>query len=198
MTDPAALLEPDPHAERIARHAAVLRELTDIGMKLARRIEAVVETAADEDLDDLAKRYDRVARAVRRTIALEAKLAEDGHAKSERRRIVSEERYAATVTQRREARLVRRAEAGAIVSDALEDDRERYDDEDYKDIEEALCDWVENVLRNPPAVQPPLADAIIQLCDDIEIEPDWTRWANEPWANDAIRARAEARANGPP
>jgi hypothetical protein len=64
-----ALIEQDCAAARMRRILAILRELTELGMALARRLpELDLLTAAD--------RFPRIARAVRQLIALEARLAQ--------------------------------------------------------------------------------------------------------------------------
>jgi len=83
----------DPSRERRERHGRILTELADIGMNLARALErravALAEAAeaadtpvagaaeaAREDAGVMALAFSRVAKAVRQTLALEARLAD--------------------------------------------------------------------------------------------------------------------------
>jgi hypothetical protein len=83
----------DPPPDRAAERFAILGELVDIGMEIARAVQGeiraraeVVEDEAAESpkiVADLGLAFSRVSRAVRQTVALEARL-EDG--RLERRR----------------------------------------------------------------------------------------------------------------
>lgn len=63
------------------RHTTLLGELAELGMKVARDLQARVAAAeSDEAAQGIALAFQRVARAVRQTLALEARLARDAAA----------------------------------------------------------------------------------------------------------------------
>lgn len=67
--------EAEPHTER---HAAILAELAEIGMVMARGLREEVETAETPEAKARAvAAFPRVARAVRQTLALEARFRRD-------------------------------------------------------------------------------------------------------------------------
>ncbi len=68
----------EPRSEMAERRSLMLWDLAEIGMNLAREIEqrAMDEAAPRSEVADLALAFSRVARAVRMTVALEARLAE--------------------------------------------------------------------------------------------------------------------------
>jgi hypothetical protein len=70
----------DPAADRAERHGRVLQELTELGMNLARAVSAEATVADPAKANELALAFSRIARAVRQTLALEAKLAEERQA----------------------------------------------------------------------------------------------------------------------
>ena len=71
--------------ERTERHSSVLRELAEIGMDLARalRTHAVAEPDAARAAD-VGLVFSRVSRAIRQTVALEARLDADRETRAER------------------------------------------------------------------------------------------------------------------
>lgn len=63
------------------RHAALLGELAELGMAVARELQGrIAEAATPEAAERLALGFQRVARSVRMTLALEARLAREGEA----------------------------------------------------------------------------------------------------------------------
>ena len=75
--DPAGEAET---AERVARQLAMLRELAELGMGMARAICADAQAPAGVErrfAGDLALMFSRVSKAIRMTLVLEARLAED-------------------------------------------------------------------------------------------------------------------------
>lgn len=78
----------DPREIRAVRRLAALKRLSEIGMALAeilgRRVEAAVRAGEAIDMGAAALEYSRLSRAVRQTLALEARLDLDGAAVVER------------------------------------------------------------------------------------------------------------------
>ena len=146
--------------DRSAQRLALLRELADIGMGLAR---AVGERAAAEPGGpDLGLSYAQIARAVRQTLALEARL--ESEAQSEHLRQAG----ARGAAVKREARrLVQRAidadpsernpyVLGAHLNERLRD----ADDTDFADR--------------------PLAEIVARICADLGVAFDPALWEDAP------------------
>jgi hypothetical protein len=87
MDDPHATAEPvsaDPSSDRAERRLRILQELAEIGMDLARAVRtralALAAKADPAAAVDLGLSFSRIARAVRQTVALEAKFEQDRQA----------------------------------------------------------------------------------------------------------------------
>lgn len=84
--------EAEPHTER---HAAILAELAEIGMVMARGLREEVETAESPEAKARAvAAFPKIARAVRQTLALEARFRRD----AARDRVATDERVATEMT----------------------------------------------------------------------------------------------------
>ena len=181
---------------RIARQLAMLQELAEIGMDLARAVrrEALAEpkdqaparSAADYDLA-----LSRIARVVGQTLALETWLAADHQAEQEEGRHIVRE--AARGLQTRLVRAQRRAQVREIAIEAIdagiaEDCRldvlarmdlrlEAYDDETRDDLE-----------------RKPIGALVAEICRALGVQVDWSLWEQEEWACH----EGETRAPGSP
>ena len=173
-------------SSRIARQLAMLQELAEIGMDLARAVrrEALAEpkdgdqaparSAADYDLA-----LSRIARAVRQTLALETRLAADHQADQEAGRHIVRESARRLQTQLHRAQ--RRAQVREIAAEAIDagiaddcrlevlaemDERlERYDDETRDDLE-----------------RKPIGALVAEICRALGVDVDWSLWEHEEWA----------------
>ncbi|HLY56989.1 MAG TPA: hypothetical protein VKS60_15600 [Stellaceae bacterium] len=90
---------PDPKRERADQRLALLRELSDMGMQIARELRDQVMDAGGATEPgtpghEAAKTFSLVARAVRMTMALEAKLESDIEARFRRQRLIASWREA--------------------------------------------------------------------------------------------------------
>jgi hypothetical protein len=66
-------------AEMVKRHAAALEDLAALGLEIARDLKArAIEAKTAAEAEGLALAFHRVSRAVRLTLALEARLAREG------------------------------------------------------------------------------------------------------------------------
>ena len=81
----AAMAETASAVERGERHLRMLAELAEIGMRLARSLGQLMDARVERELkgevapgrsEDAAAAFDKMAQTVRRTAALEARLAE--------------------------------------------------------------------------------------------------------------------------
>jgi hypothetical protein len=206
--DPAILLAEE--------HLRVLAELRACGMEMARTLaeraaldlhsaKALIAHTESEDKYGLSPRYPvpmqdpastfaKISRAIRLTLALEAKTAERLRA------------LRAGVIQERETR---RAEKAKGAEPATEDRHavakkkvhdivlQAINAEDTDDAEESFGVWeaLEERLELDDAYAKledrPLREVVEQLCADLCIEVDWSRWTGEGWAPIAFPFRSK-------
>jgi hypothetical protein len=169
------------------RHARVLRELTEIGMTIARTIERQAIEAAKPAADgwvappggprDFAALFACISRAVRLTVALEARLAEEyrrwrERTESERAADLAEaaRREAAILTQRRTRK---RAKVERIVKQAIED--ETKDLQERYDLGRGLSERLRDYERYDELGNRPIGEILARIFMDLGIRPDWQR-----------------------
>ena len=200
--------EPDDPADRAeapacaaearrARQLAMLQELAEIGMQVARAVRdealAPVEPA---EMDapkpasrfgggDLGLVYSRVARAVRLTLALETRVAEEiEQARDEQERTRLE--------AIRKAAERRRPEIRGYVADAIEADVLEGGGSDYE-IEQLLEDLDERLdegAYDAALTEAPVAELVARICADFGVTPDWSLWEDQDWAIAHVKAQA--------
>jgi len=182
----AAAVEPRALIERQLR---LLGELAELGLNIARAVErqatggATCEAtsqatgAAQVVTGDVSLAYARVARAVRLTVALQSALMRDLQALDE----VTERHLKggrSNAAQRRKARVRRILDRviEAEVADAAEGERlagearERLEHDDiYGDV-----------------LSKPVGEIVALVCRDLGLSPDWSRLAQEAWAQEEI------------
>lgn len=175
---------PPPGADRALRserHLRVLEELTEVGMEMVRalRDEAVAEDG--KSAGELALTFSRVARAVRQTVALEARLAEGHEIMAFRARSAEPARAPRPVSPNQ----FRRTEIGRVVGEMI--DLTIPDDDQREPFYEALYDRIDDV---PAATfERPMGVMIAEICRDLGLEPDWSLWAEETFAIEEARDR---------
>lgn len=186
----SAAAEPssDPSA-RAAQRLAMLAELAEIGMDLARALghQGAAEACDETRRGDLALGFTRVARAVRQTLALEARLAEAlaaGPAPDARERTNSDTDTSGA------RRWVNRLIVHDLVEEAIE--AEAGDDEAAERLFEDLSGRLAG--EDYDIGEQPIGLTLKRICRDLGLRPDWDRWAGEPWALE----EAEARERGSP
>ena len=177
----------DPAVERTQRHLQMLRELGELGMGLARSLAARAEEPgiADQTAIDLRLAFSRVARAVRQTMVLEARLAQDGvKARAERdARRVAEARERGVRRKRRVELTIERAieaEAGGETAENLLGDL-------YERLED--YDLAEFATR-------PVGELIVRICKQIGVTPDPSLWEDEDWSIEGDPALRTSRQDG--
>ena len=188
MTDLPAIAapprDPDPDApgacacgaagDLARERLAMLRELAQIGMRLARGVEREAE-APEACAGDLVLKFARIARAVRQTLALEARI--EGELAAWAREDAAQR--AARLERETRARLAGRKTAiRCAVEQAIEaeaDDHER----------EGLCDHLEERLQDredTDVLDRPVGELVARICRDIGVTPNWSLWEDEDWA----------------
>jgi hypothetical protein len=201
MSDPAATSDPtaqtgSPAAPKDAlrgvmeRQLSVLGRLAEAGLNLALAIErqATTEGAAQVVSGDVALAYGRVSRAVRLTVALQAKVVKELQGLDQ---VAARELYAdrcnaerqrlrlAKLRQDRVQRIVERVIA-AEVADAAEVDR----------LADEACERLEHDDIYGDLTTRPVGEIIALICRDLDLSPDWTRLAAEAWAQEEIDSGA--------
>jgi hypothetical protein len=175
---------------RRERQLAMLHELAEIGMQMARAVRdealAPAEAAGDTPKPpsrfgggDLGLVYSRIARAVRQTLALESRVAEQidtarvEHARTRLgalRRAVEDRQHEIRdyVAEAIEAEAVERKTPERDIERLLDDLDERLEAGDYDD---ALADGL-------------IGDLVARICADLGVTPDWSLWEDQAWAID--------------
>jgi len=154
-------------SDMIERHGRILAELAEIGMTIARELQAQALAAETPETQAQAvAAFPRVARAVRQTLALEARLKRDA-----RRAAVEVEAHARRELDlriRRRKTLVR-AEMRRAIGEATPDD----DDELFHDRIEDLRDRLDIDLLDADFADRPLEEVIADLHIQLGLElPD--------------------------
>ena len=186
----------DASIQRAERHLRILAELTEIGLDLARalrrRVEAQAKTWADEPPPtterDPADAFQRLSRAVRLTVALEARVAKALRALIAGEVAAAETRQVETARRADAARDQRREAAGEKVLDLMAHamEAEIDDDEALWDCQEALEERLEEDEAYEGYIERPLRETVERICADLGLSPDWSLWTDdgrdEGWA----------------
>jgi len=176
--------------DQTARHRAALQELAEIGMDLARALRRQVVEAAAVDGGapavpaagggDPALAFSRLARAVRLTLALEARVAEVGRA--------AEAERAARRADRRIRGLIIKDEVQAIAREAIEAaGRERGAEVDVERLLADLDERLEDTDEADGFADLPVGALVARICRDLGVAFDADAWdedGDEPWDDD--------------
>jgi hypothetical protein len=180
----------------LQRQVQLLEQMAEAGLRMALVIEseAAEAKAAGEPVGkDAAMAFSRVARAVRQTSMLQAKLIKDADEALARAAAArspedvedeaAEEAMRSDPAYRQKFRVERIVERVAKTACGDDEDRidrlvieagERLDDEDlYGDI-----------------LEHPVGELVALLCRDLGLDPDWSRLAEEAWAREEIASGA--------
>lgn len=207
MTEAAAILEPTTQADRpasaeastgpralIERQLWVLGRLAEAGLNLALAIErqgtaeGTGEDAPQVVSGDVALAYGRVSRAVRLTVALQARTLQELQALDEaaERRLAGDrgkaERERLGLVQARKERVQRIVERVIEAEAASESEVDRLADEAAERIEH------DDIYGDLTAR--PVGEIIALVCRDLGLSPDWSRLAEEAWAQEEIERGA--------
>jgi hypothetical protein len=176
MSDTRPTSEPtpaDPKQDRAERRLCILQELAELGMDLARDVQARA-LAVDADpatAGDLVLSFARIVRAVRQTVALEAKLDRDGQAASAERaeRRARDARDRVYKHKARVRDLVERAIDAEASGDAAED---------------LLCDLNERLEDADDLAgfaDRPVAEIVAHICRELGLSPPPSLWNEADW-----------------
>jgi hypothetical protein len=186
-------------AAQAMRHVRMLQELAEIAMTMARAVGrqgAAAPEAASEPAAESAGTANpgvvltRLARCVRQTVALEARLTADYRAwvaksAAERAAALAEraERAAAAEARRRERKKtqVERA-AKTIIQGATRP-------VDYHDVLREVKEWLWDSDDDADFADRPIGEIIARICEDLYIPFDLGHWENEIWAQEEMRTK---------
>jgi len=189
---------PDADAARLARQAAMLGELAELGMRMARAVTAQAIAAAEAgEMDGAAAlAFGRAAKVVRQCVALENQLYEV-------RGETARGQAAAALTRDHEAvsRRFHRKLWFLYVKDKIRDAVEkvvRHNEVPREEAEQLLADLKhhlddEAVVRE--LIEKDFASTVAYFCERYGLEVDWGLWDGQQWAEDHIRYLAR---NPPP
>ncbi|MDR3474283.1 MAG: hypothetical protein P4M09_21750 [Devosia sp.] len=206
---PADVTTADPDAERAVRHLRGLAELGEIGLELARAlrrrvVEAVEAAPVAAPIGagtgfggDVGLAFSRIARAVRQTFALEARMAQDERARAEDGRFEAQRRRSLIESLRPPTRKETIRDA---VEMAIEADRDEggnlYIEE--RRIEALLADLDERLDEADEAdlMERPIGEVVTRICADLGVAYDPDLWADEDWADEVAAAVSPGAAAG--
>jgi len=141
-----------------------------------------VEADTPQSVAELGLAFSRVSRAVRQTLALEARLEDDRLA---RERAAEDRQWTSEAVER-----AARARARLMWRPYLDD--EAWDDDDLEDLSDGPDDdRGEGFVADRPA-----ADVVAGVCGDLGIEPDLSFWTDEDGAGVPV-ARGDGGAAPP-
>jgi hypothetical protein len=170
------------------RHINRLDRLADIGMGLAETIERQVKAAADTDPPAACERaymaFAKVARAVRLTLMLQARLIKE---LEDRDRSAAKEVDRAAWSQKCE-RVTQAFEQKQRVAGIVERIAEGDQAEPYE-VERLVREARERLDQDDiygHVLSRPVSELIAAICKDLGLDPDWPKLAEEAWAREEM------------
>jgi hypothetical protein len=162
-----------------------LQELAEIGMTLARALPAQLEALRDDPsaAGQLNLTFSRLARAVRQTHALEARLRRELKAGAA---AVRAERKAQADASRAEALAQRKAGLRRAGRQTIADHEPVYEQGGLTD---RLNERIEDLCEDEALLDRPFSTVLMEICEALGLTPDWTVWRREPWAVAEVRDR---------
>lgn len=184
-------------------HLEVLRDLREMGMQLARnltrRVMAEAEAAEAGDVEaapgrgaapaDPALSFSRISRAVRLTLALEARIhrqvegaAKAGAANDDAPAAGAIDYEGIARRIRAKLRVMNDYEIRRAVEDTIEAAHDDFDD--VERLKEELKERLDEDEVFEDRWNWPIGEAISLICQDLGLTPDWDRWENQGWARE--------------
>jgi hypothetical protein len=182
-------------AAQTARHVRMLQELAELAMTMARQVAARPVAPADP-ADEKTGGADpglvltRLARCVRQTVALEARLAADYRgwmAKSAAERAVVAAKQAERAEQaeaRRRERNKNKAEraVGEVIQHAARP-------VDHNDLRREVKEWLWDSDDDADFAGRSVGEIVARICDDLYIPFDVSIWETTIWAREEMRTK---------
>jgi hypothetical protein len=175
----------DAAAALLAARIARLEVLVDVGLGLTRRLAREADEIEPGRLDvgAVALAYSRLAKAVRQTIALQARLEAEAAAGQ-----AAGARPFWETPPRPPLILTRRDKAVSAVERAI--DLEAGENEaKFERLDNALCDELED-LDDDVFDERPIGAIVVEICEALGVEPDLSLWEDEDWAIEEARTGA--------
>jgi hypothetical protein len=177
MNAPSTMAETDA-SPLIERQLALLGELAEIGLEVAREIGRQAKAGPDPAaLQHIAMAYNRVSRAVRLTLMLQTECLKQGdqaaQAQAEDAELFEPLYRHKFRVERIVERLVKAEHDDENTVDRLcVEAGERLDDEDlYGDV-----------------LDKPISELVARICQDLGLHPDWAALSQEPWVKAEIES----------
>jgi hypothetical protein len=176
----------DPVAERAERQMRVMAQLSEIGMGLARTLQAQVCGGGPVMMrGDPVLMFVRIARTVRQCIALEAKIAE-----------ALREWLGLSEAERAERRAAAGAKAAEVAADDAPEDLEEIEpDSDARRFEQEHREsergeraerfWADSYVIEDEGS---FLDIVTKVCRDLGVTPDWSAWSEDGPGDLAVKA----------
>jgi hypothetical protein len=176
---------PDVATARTERHLRLLAELAEIGMDLAREVrrQALDQTDAAPPAAELALTFSRIARAVRQTVALESKLAEETPSGLAVRPALDVSDRWRSARRKRQVKVI----VGRILEAESNSDFEA--NRLFKERDERLNDGDEEA----DFADCPIGELVARICRDLGVNPDWSQFEDEDWGIEASAASTSDR-----
>jgi hypothetical protein len=201
---PAWARDPDWADQAVVaeRQAGMLRVMGGVGVRLTLVVERDAQAVTPEGEAAAGSRdwgliYARLSRAVRMTLAMEARvvaehlerLAEADEAEADAEDAEAQEAVEAETAREADAEQERLDDYRRAVQRVVEETLGE-DDAEPQDVYEQVREAREN-LENGDDYQDfqdrPVGETIARICADLGLTPDWSRWAQEPWAVEEAR-----------
>ena len=183
-------LEDETDGGWAARQLGQLQELAEIGMIVARTLPAQAETLADAEdpaavAGQLALTFSRVSKAVRQTLALEAQLRQ-GLPRDPGPRPAPP--VVLTAAQRAEQSMALARRRAAHKDQLRRAGRQIISDRAL------VADWdeqIEDLADEDEAsfLATSISGLLAEICETLEVTPDWSLWRQEDWAIAELRDR---------
>jgi hypothetical protein len=192
--------------ERAAARVSRLQEMARVGLDLIVELRRLI--IEDGAAGNLAGAYIGLSRAVRQSLALEAKL--DGDAEARSAAVAAERAAAEKARQAAGARRVpveveeRREQARRTLEEAIESAVDPEEDPvETERLYDALNERLADAADPIDDLNRPLSVVVAGICRDLGLTPDWAAWAEEDWALEEAEARLPGSAflavrDGPP
>ena len=186
---------------RAERRLRVVEEITEIGMRLMRKLEEAPAAGHEAPRPDATVAFAKVSRAVRLTLDLEVRVEEElraalaGEVTAHEKRRETRDRLAAKAEEvAGKADEKARQHAVSRVEDQVElaIAREAETEKEYFERSAAMVERFEWDEAYEDVRDQPFREVVERLCKDIGLDPDWSDWSDDGWPGPPARG-PEAR-----